>query len=232
MKHFFLFFLFGFSMALPKLPLSFSLTKEELLGKISVQNHPNFVRFVSGEKILYLRKEAYEALSLMREAAHRDGLSLSVISAFRSFEDQKHIWESKWRRLASFYPNPHTRCRTILRYSSAPGTSRHHWGTDVDLVSVDPAFFQTKKGKKILAWLETHAPHYGFERPYTHLSNRRGGYEEEPWHWSYRPLATNFLALYLTTVSLTDITGFEGAETLKEIDLWEYITGIAPSLLP
>lgn len=202
------------------------------MGKISAHQHPDFVRFVSGGRVFYLRREVYEALSAMTKAAKKDGISLVVVSAFRSFDDQKRIWETKWKRFASSYPEPLQRCKAILRYSSAPGTSRHHWGTDVDLVSVDPAFFKTKQGQKILAWLENHAPTYGFERPYTPLSQRTGGYEEEPWHWSYRPLATNYLCLYTNTINQEDITGFSGAEVLKEVDILSYILGISPALLP
>ncbi|NPV38838.1 MAG: M15 family metallopeptidase [Brevinematales bacterium] len=211
---------------------SFALSKDELMGKISAHQHPDFVRFVSGGRVFSLRREAYAALAAMTEAAKKDGISLVVVSAFRSFDDQKRIWETKWKRFASSYPDPVKRCKAILRYSSAPGTSRHHWGTDVDLVSVDPAFFKTKEGQRILAWLETHAPSYGFERPYTPLSQRNGGYEEEPWHWSYRPLATNYLSLYTNTITQEDITGFSGDNALKEVDILSYILGISPTLLP
>jgi len=211
---------------------SLALTREELLGKIDVQTHTNFVRFVSGGRTLYLREEAYEALSRMIQDARRDGINLSVVSAFRSFSDQKTIWESKWERFATAYPNPTHRCLAILRYSAAPGTSRHHWGTEVDLVSVSPAFFATRQGQKILSWLEHHAPSYGFERPYTALSTTNGGYAEEPWHWSYRPLATNFLAAYTNTITPDDIQGFRGDQALKSIDLWSYILGISSNLLP
>jgi LAS superfamily LD-carboxypeptidase LdcB len=211
---------------------SFALSKDELMGKISAHQHPDFVRFVSGGRVFYLRREAYEALSAMTKAAKKDGISLVVVSAFRSFDDQKRIWETKWKRFASSYPDPLQRCKAILRYSSAPGTSRHHWGTDVDLVSVEPAFFKTKEGQKILMWLERYAPTYGFERPYTPLSQRNGGYEEEPWHWSYRPLATNYLSLYTNTITREDITGFSGDNALKEVDIFSYILGISPTLLP
>ncbi|MFN4215935.1 MAG: M15 family metallopeptidase [Brevinematales bacterium] len=202
------------------------------MGKISVSQHPDFVRFVSGGRVFYLRREAYNALTAMTEAAKKEGISLVVVSAFRSFDDQKRIWETKWKRFASSHPDPMKRCLTILRYSSAPGTSRHHWGTDVDLVSINPNFFKTKQGQRILAWLETHAPSYGFERPYTPLSQRTGGYEEEPWHWSYRLLATNYLSLYINTITPEDITGFSGSDSLKEVDLFSYILGISPRLLP
>ena len=32
-----------------------------------------------------------------------------------------------------------------------PGTSRHHWGTDIDFNSVDPAYFKTATGIKVLS---------------------------------------------------------------------------------
>jgi hypothetical protein len=47
--------------------------------------------------------------------------------------------------------------KDILRFSSMPGTYRHHWRTDMDLVSVDPVYFDNEVGKKTYDWLVLHA---------------------------------------------------------------------------
>jgi|YNPMSStandDraft_1061717.scaffolds.fasta_scaffold00411_12 LAS superfamily LD-carboxypeptidase LdcB len=210
----------------------FSLSPDELMGKTKITEDTNFVRFSSAGRTFFLRREAYIALTNMIHAAQKDGISLWVVSAYRSFDDQKRIWERKWNLFSSQYPDPQKRLVWILRYSSLPGTSRHHWGTDVDLVSVDPRFFLTAQGKKILSWLENHAPSYGFLRPYTTLSQRKGGYEEEPWHWSYAPLAREYLSVYTNLVQKTNIHGFLGDAFLDEIDITTYVLGINPDLLP
>lgn len=93
--------------------------------------------------------------------------------------------------------------REILRTSSAPGISRHHWGTDVDLFSTEPEPF-AKKGATHFdryQWLSTHAAEYGFIQSFTATSakalagttDEKLGYLEERWHWSYWPIAQALL---------------------------------------
>jgi len=48
-----------------------------------------------------------------------------------------------------------------------PGTSRHHWGTDVDLFSLDNKFFESGDGKIWYSWMVQNAAKYGFCQPYT-----------------------------------------------------------------
>ncbi len=75
----------------------------------------------------------------------------------------------------------------ILLYSSMPGTSRHHWGTDFDINELKNSYYDKGDGKIVYTWLKQHAHKYGFCQPYT--KGRKKGYEEEKWHWSYIPVA-------------------------------------------
>jgi hypothetical protein len=79
----------------------------------------------------------------------------------------------------------------ILSTSSAPGISRHHWGTDVDLGSVSPADWATPGGRHAAeyGWLTAQAAGYGFVQCYTARTAALGGYREERWHWSYHPVS-------------------------------------------
>jgi zinc D-Ala-D-Ala carboxypeptidase len=54
-----------------------------------------------------------------------------------------------------------------MQYSSMPGTSRHHWGTDVDLYALDDIYFTYGDGKIVYDWLLANAANYGFCQPYT-----------------------------------------------------------------
>ncbi len=155
---------------------------------------------------LYLLNEVYDAFVRMHEAARKDGIRLVIVSATRNFNAQKRIWERKWtgiRRvdgqdLAQTVPDPIDRARIILRYSAMPGTSRHHWGTDIDINSVENAYFESPEGRKVYAWLAANARDFGFCQPYTAKGNDRPrGYEEEPWHWSYCPIARHYLQQYV-----------------------------------
>ena len=64
-----------------------------------------------------------------------------------------------------------------------PGTSRHHWGTDIDMTDMSVAFYNTRKGKKMYDWMSKNAAKFGFYQPFN--ANRKDGYQEEKWHWSY-----------------------------------------------
>ncbi|MBT7444721.1 MAG: hypothetical protein HN790_12235 [Methylococcales bacterium] len=91
-----------------------------------------------------------------------------------------------WKRLTV-----DQRQREILQASSAPGISRHHWGTDFDIVSLNSKAWQ-KKHLKEYRWLQKNAAKYGFIQVYT--AGRKGeGYFEERWHWSYFPVAQALL---------------------------------------
>ncbi|MFA5659594.1 MAG: D-alanyl-D-alanine carboxypeptidase family protein, partial [Oscillospiraceae bacterium] len=72
---------------------------EELIGNIRPDKHPDFVRIKTEHATrdgMFLRKEAYEAFIMMHDAALKEGITLYIISATRSYEHQKNLWESKW----------------------------------------------------------------------------------------------------------------------------------------
>jgi len=109
-----------------------------------------------------------------------------------------------------------------------PSTSRHHWGTDMDLNNLNNKFFDSGEGLKIYTWLKAHGAEYGFCQPYTTKEGGRTGYEEERWHWSYLPLSGEFLNQYKKEVTYKDITGFEGSEVAKPMGVIKnYVEGVA-----
>jgi len=201
------------------------LTKAELMGRVDPARDKGFARV--GDT--FLRVAAAEAFGRMQQAAAADGLALRVISGTRTFADQKRIWERKWK--ASPQADAAARALDIMRYSSMPGTSRHHWGTDLDLNSLSPRWFNdTAEGRRLHEWLTRRAPEFGFCQPYTAKGAARPtGYAEEKWHWSYRPLAAEFLKQYETAVRAADVAGFSGAEAAGAIrSIEDYVGGVHP----
>lgn len=211
-----------------------------LRGLFDPATHPDFVKVAARyteRTDFYMHRQAYEAFEKMHAAAMKEGIQLSIVSATRNFYRQKQIWEAKWRgeRLLEggesapmAYPDPVQRALAILRYSSMPGTSRHHWGTDIDLVALENAFFEAGEGKKIYDWLTNNASAYGYCQPYSPKGEERPtGYEEEKWHWSYLPLSTMLTQLAKDQLRNEDISGFEGAEAAMAIDVvGRYVLGI------
>ena len=200
-----------------------------LLGKFDPAVHPDFVKVgkpYTDRPGMMLRKESFEAFKKMWEAAQKENISLKIISSTRNFGQQKNIWEGKWERFAKSAPLPKDRALKILEFSSMPGSSRHHWGSDIDLNDLNNAAFETGgKYRKVYDWLNEHAHEYGFCQPYT--AGRTQGYHEEKWHWSYSPLSKPFLEEYRKTITEKDITGFKGAELAAEIGIVQYyVAGI------
>lgn len=218
------------------------LSIKALLGRINPANDENFVRIESkytSKSGIYMRKEAYESFKEMHAAAKADGINLTIVSATRTFGAQKGIWERKWtgvtrvggKNLATSTPDHVERAKAILTYSSMPGTSRHHWGTDIDLNNLNNEWFESGTGKKVYNWLTLNAGDYGFCQTYTAIGeDRPHGYLEERWHWSYTPLSSQFLKDYEAQVKHSDIEGFKGSEVAGDINVIEhYVSGVNPA---
>lgn len=215
-----------------------------LMGKFSPESHPAFVKIeqqYTDKAAAYLRKETYEAFLKMHAAAKKEGISLKILSATRNFNRQKKIWEDKWTGLqtvedgtnaAKNIKDPVKRAQKILLFSSMPGSSRHHWGTDLDLNYLSDDYFKHGQGKKIYAWLQANAATYGFCQPYSDKSSGRTGYQEEKWHWTYTPLSEGFTEGARRNLRDTMIQGFQGAETAPNIGIVKnYILGINQACL-
>jgi LAS superfamily LD-carboxypeptidase LdcB len=215
--------------------------RDYLTGRFVPEKHPDFVKVkkpYAAYEGMVMHKEAYSAVTKMIDSARKDNVKLFIISATRNFSYQKKIWENKWNHqhsysgsdLAKKTNDPIEKAKIILKFSSMPGTSRHHWGTDIDFNNLNDSYFQKGQGKKAYAWLVKNASQYGFAQPYIALGeNRKTGYYEEKWHWSYTPLSKGFLKDYISTVSYGDINGFSGFETARNVKIIEnFVQGINP----
>ena len=131
------------------------------------------------------------------------------------------------------FPNAKDRALKILEFSSMPSTSRHHWGTDLDLNNFTNKYFESGKGKKEYEWLYNNAHTFGFCQPYTAKGTARpDGYNEEKWHWSYLPLSKKYIDQMKLRMNDETVKGFLGAEAAKEIGVVEkYILGINKACL-
>lgn len=145
----------------------------------------------------------------LRRAAAIEGFDLVPVSAFRDFERQLAIWNAKYAGTRPISDAggatidvaalaPEQRIHAILHWSALPGASRHHWGTDMDLIdrAALPSGYRVLLTRDEYApggpfsgaaeWLEANAAHFGFFRPFRGL---RSGVQPEPWHFSFAPTA-------------------------------------------
>lgn len=206
----------------------YNYTKDFVLGKFNYKKDSSFVKISNNHssKTIYLNKEVYDAFQEMHRSAKKNGINLIVISGTRNFYEQKSIWERKWNRYKNL--KPLERAKKILEYSSMPTTSRHHWGTDLDLINLNNSYFENGKGKEEYEWLVKNANDFGFYQVYTNKENGRTGYNLEKWHWSFLPLASRYLNYYNENITYSDIRDFKGSELAEKAKMISgYVNGIS-----
>lgn len=198
-----------------------------LMGRFEPSAHERFVRIDdshTNKSNIYLDREVYNAFLRMHNDALKAGFRLIIVSATRNFHYQKRIWDYKWSGLPQSMSDEDKTLK-ILEYSSMPGSSRHHWGTDIDLNVLDNSYYDEGEGKRIYDWLKENAHNYGFCQPYT--AGRETGYHEEKWHWSYLPLSSIYTRYALEFMKDIYIEGFRGAEFAPQLNITEnYILSI------
>ncbi len=205
---------------------------EFVTGQFDFKTHDDFTEVDPqyADKEIYLQRKTWQAFKAMADSAKADGIDFIIVSGTRNFDYQKSIWDSKWENSDS--TTALGKARDILEYSSMPMTSRHHWGTDIDLNDLNNSYFESGQGLKEYEWLKANANSFGFYQPYSDKSlNGRTGYNEEKWHWSYMPLAGPYLAYYNKHVTNADIAGFEGSNLAAEIDMVKnYVNGVSEKI--
>lgn len=119
-----------------------------------------------------VQPEAMDAFYDMQAAAAADGISLWILSSFRSYEDQDVIYNR--------YVAQDGRDATDT-YSSRPGHSDHQTGYTFDLNSLEQDFQYDPAGQ----WLDKNCYKYGFIIRYPKGKESSTGYMYEPWHVRY-----------------------------------------------
>ena len=116
-----------------------------------------------------IRQEAADALAQMQSAAAADGVSLFVVSGYRSYYTQESVYAGWVSRDG---------VEKADTYSSRAGHSDHQTGFTFDLNSLEQSFAYTREG----TWLAEHCAEYGFIIRYPEGKEAYTGYIYEPWH--------------------------------------------------
>jgi LAS superfamily LD-carboxypeptidase LdcB len=156
-----------------------------------------------------LHAEAVTSFLAMRDDAAAAGIDLVAASSFRDFDRQVLLWNRKWSGEQSMLDrrgqviDPATlddarRVDAILCWSAIPGGSRHHWGSDVDVIDaaampegyavqlVPAEYAADGVFARLGGWLDANMARFGFYRPYGSVGCGAG---VEPWHLSYWPVS-------------------------------------------
>lgn len=156
--------------------------------------------------------EGHKDWPSLSSRAREEGIELKIVSNFRSFEDQFKIWNAKARGEKTLLDDQGNELnyqdlssldllKSILRWSALPGLSRHHWGTDCDVIdskALEDYLIENPDYKvELTPWeysvdgpfsalgefLERELHKSAFFRPY---EKDLGGVAKEPWHLSHK----------------------------------------------
>jgi hypothetical protein len=173
-----------------------------------------------------MQEEVYEAYERMRQAAAKEGIDIKVVSAHRSYHRQREIWNAKYKTLTLQGLPAKDAIQEIITYSTLPGTSRHHWGTDIDIIdNANPQsgdvllaekFYGDGPSSALRSWMNRNAADYGFLEVYTDHPNRKG-FAHEPWHYTYHSLSKAYLEV-LTNQVISEIAKDEQLLGRKFLD--------------
>lgn len=125
----------------------------------------------------YLRSDAASAFIRMRDAARADGLTLTVASAFRTYDEQKRLHDAYLAGQGNL--------------AAAPGYSNHQGGISLD-ISVGQSYTHP-----VYLWLAQNAGRFGF------VNDVRG----EPWHWTYKPSFLPRSPVFLAGMTTAAVAG-------------------------
>lgn len=121
----------------------------------------------------YVHAEVEPFLDDLLRDAKRAGLDLLVLSAFRSYDEQKQL---KSAYTVTYGTGANT-------FSADQGYSEHQLGTTVDFTnSTIGAVLTGFQSSEEYAWLLKNAHKYGFVLSYP---ENNGYYIFEPWHWRF-----------------------------------------------
>jgi LAS superfamily LD-carboxypeptidase LdcB len=201
-----------------------------------------------------LHAEVVEPALKLREAGAHEGFDLAIVSGFRDFDRQLGIWNAKFRGerplldragepLDAAKLDERARVDAILLWSALPGASRHHWGSDFDVIDraamaegyrpqlTVAEFTGDGPFARLNDWLGLNLARFDFFRPFT---TDRGGVHPEPWHLSYAPVSGPALGqltldVLYRAIDNSDLLGREHVLTrLPEIHA-KYVMAVDPA---
>jgi len=129
----------------------------------------------------YLDSRAAPFALLMMEAARNDGITLTLVSTFRSIERQTINFLSRYENAISRGLSPDAAFDYTASMIAIPGTSEHNAGVAIDFNWIDERFDQTETFR----WLRDNAHNFGFILRYPRNTTHITGIIYEPWHFRF-----------------------------------------------
>lgn len=122
-----------------------------------------------------LAPQAAASWAAMRMAAAADGVTLLLVSGYRSIDHQARLFRKKI--------NAGQSVSQILTVNAAPGFSEHHTGRAVDIATPGSRPLTGEfEDSTAFRWLTGNAGRFGFSMSYP--PGNAAGFDYEPWHWA------------------------------------------------
>ncbi|MEE0980319.1 MAG: M15 family metallopeptidase [Acutalibacteraceae bacterium] len=170
---------------LPKVTdVNADLSKLIVNGKYSLPANykPQLAEAVKGSGV-YLDYRVAPYYQQMYDAALKDGITLTPISGYRSYDRQKNNFENRIKEHMNSGMDKVEATKKAATVIMVPGSSEHNAGLAMDICSLAESFENYKE----FQWLDEHAHEYGFilRYPKDERSKEITGVVYEPWHYRY-----------------------------------------------
>lgn len=134
-----------------------------------------------------MEKTAAKHMREMIAAAKEDGINLKVLSAYRTVNYQKKLFERNVKSRMEDYGMSYEEAYYDTSINIAPpGGSEHNAGLAADIITEnDWDTYTGFEDTDEFAWLQIHAPEHGFILRYLKGKEDITGYIYEPWHYRY-----------------------------------------------
>lgn len=160
------------------------LSKFIVNGKYSLpaDYKPQLAEAVKGSGV-YLDYRVAPYYQQMYDAAKADGITLTPISGYRSYDRQKNNFENRIKENMNKGMDKVEATKTAATVIMVPGSSEHNAGLAMDICSLSESF----ENHKEFEWLDEHAAEYGFilRYPKDERSREITGVVYEPWHYRF-----------------------------------------------
>ena len=143
---------------------------------------PTLAEAVKGSGV-YLDYRVAGYYQAMYDAAKADGITLTPVSGYRTYERQKNNFEARIQQYMDEGMDKKEATIEAAKIIMLPGASEHNAGLAMDICSLSDSFENTEEYE----WLSQHATDYGFILRYPKAEDKRAitKVTYEPWHYRY-----------------------------------------------
>lgn len=152
------------------------------------------------ERPVYLRKGVYEKLKLFIENIKKDGFTVKLYDAYRTFEEQKKSWEERLKQTREEFPEyteDEVRAATSLRVANVENIDNvggHQTGSAIDItlmkdgIELDMGTKYEEYNRKTITKNKIITKEQKMNRKYLKSKLEKLGFSNFPaewWHYSY-----------------------------------------------